>query len=300
VGSSINFNTVAAWTTSPVAANLASGTVTTVDVEPGQEVGPGSVLYTVNLRPTVIAQGGIPGFRDLLVGAEGADVAQLQVMLASLGFYTGPTDGGFWGATESAVESWQKSLGVERTGVVQASDIVFVPVLPTRIALDTERVRRGAVLSGGEAVVLALPESPSFAIPLTADQATLVPTGARVQITGPSGEEWEGVAQQQKTTESGVDVVLAGPDDRSICGEECASIPIVGRSTLRSRIITVETVTGLTVPSAALVSGPNGEVFVIDDDGFEHRVTVTASAKGMSVIRGVPEGLRVRVPAADQ
>jgi multidrug efflux pump subunit AcrA (membrane-fusion protein) len=61
VGSSINLNTVAEWTPIPVGSNLASRVVTSVNVEPGQEVGPGAVLYTVNLRPVVIGQGEHPG-----------------------------------------------------------------------------------------------------------------------------------------------------------------------------------------------------------------------------------------------
>jgi len=64
VGSSINLNTVAEWTPVPVGANQASGTVTTVNVGPGDEVTQGTVLYTVNLRPVVIAQGPIPSFQS--------------------------------------------------------------------------------------------------------------------------------------------------------------------------------------------------------------------------------------------
>ncbi|MFM9878210.1 MAG: peptidoglycan-binding protein [Rhodoglobus sp.] len=301
VGSSMNLNTAAGWTPVPVGSNLASGTVTTVNIEAGQEVGAGATLYTVNLRPVVIAQGSIPAFQSLSDGSKGTDVAQLQGMLASLGFYMGPVDGGFGGGTASAVKAWQRSLGIDGDGVVQAGDIVFVPSLPTRVALDTEKVKRGASLSGGEPVVRGLPSAPTFRIPVTETQASLMPTGTRVEITGPAGETWEAYVLEQKTNEvSGIDVILEGKDGAPICGDACGSIPVTGEAFLRSQIVTVEMVSGLTVPSAALLSRADGSLSVIDDEGEEHPVTVVTSARGMSVINGVPEGTMVRVPATEQ
>ncbi len=111
VGSSINLNTVAEWTPVPVGTNQASGTVTTVEVTAGDEVTHGSVLYTVNLRPVVIGQGAVPGFRPLARGTDGADTQQLQGMLAALGFFKAAPDGKFGAATDAAVRAWQKSLG---------------------------------------------------------------------------------------------------------------------------------------------------------------------------------------------
>lgn len=301
VGSSINLNTVAEWTPVPVGSNLASGVVTSVSVEAGQEVGAGAVLYTVNLRPVVIAQGSIPAFRALGMGDTGADVAQLQSMLATLGLYGYEVDGKFDGVTRDAVEDWQGSLGLERDGAVQAGDIVFVPTLPTRVALDTEKVKRGASLGGGDAVVQGLPPAPAFTIPVTDTQAALMPTGTRVEITGPEGDAWEGFVVDQKSDEqNGVTVLLAGKDGASICAGACGTIPVTGQALLRSRIVTVETVAGLTVPSAALLSKGDGSLAVIDDEGLEHPVSVVTSARGMSIIDGVAAGTKVRVPATEE
>jgi peptidoglycan hydrolase-like protein with peptidoglycan-binding domain len=301
VGSSINLNTAAEWTPVPVGSNLASGVVTSVNVEPGQEVGTGAVLYTVNLRPVVIAQGSIPAFQGLSSGSTGADVAQLQAMLASLGFYNYDVDGKFDWATTQAVESWQESLGLDGDGVVRAGDIVYVPSLPTRVALDAEKVERGASLGGGEPVVRGLPPTPAFTIPVTDTQASLMPTGTRVEVTGPEGDTWEGfVVDQESNEESGITVKLAGKDGASICADACGTIPVTGQALLRSRIVTVESMTGLTVPSAALLSKSDGSLAVIDDEGVEHAVTVVTSARGMSVIEGVTDGMMVRVPATGQ
>lgn len=298
VGSSINLNTVAEWTPVPVGSNQASGTVTTVKVKPGDEVKQGSILYSVNLRPVVIAQGAIPSFRALSNGVSGADVKQLQAMLAALGLFHGTQDGKFGYNTSVAVRAWQSRLGVDQDGAVLPGDIVFVPSLPTRVALDTEVIKRGATVSGGEPVVKGLPPTPSFTVPVTDTQAALMPSGTRVEIA--SGQsKWEGYVTDQKTDpQTGTTVILSGKDGASICGAECGTIPVTGQTLLLSKIVTVESVSGLVVPSAALLSSADGAVSVIDEKGKSHTVTVATSARGMSVIDGVTAGLRVRVPAS--
>ena len=298
VGSSISLNTVAEWTPVPAGSNQAVGTVTSVDATPGQQVTVGAKLYTVNLRPVVIAQGAIPAFRALSQEAIGADVSQLQQALTDLKLYSGPIDGKFSARTTTAVKAWQKVLGVTQDGVVQAGDIVFVPTLPTQVSLDTDIVVRGAVLAGGESVVRALPASPAFTVPVSEAQAALMPTGTRVEITNMEGGMWEAFAVDRITDENGsVQITLAGADGAVICGEACATIPVTSESLLSSRIITVETVTGLTVPSAALLSAGDGSVSVIDAAGSSLPVTVVTSARGMSIIDGVADGTAVRIPA---
>jgi peptidoglycan hydrolase-like protein with peptidoglycan-binding domain len=299
VGSWITLNTVAGWSLVPVGSNLASGTVTTVNVEPGQEVVVGSVLYTVNLRPVVLAQGNVPAFQSLSRGSSGTDVAQLQTMLANLGFYDYGVDGTFDSVTERAVESWQESLGLEGDGNVQVGDIIYVPTLPTRVSLDTDKVKRGATLGGGEEVVRGLPPSPIFTVPVTATQAGLMPISTRVEISGPNEQSWEGfvVEQLPSTKDDSVTLTLGGTNGKPVCGEECASIPVSGQALLRSRVVTIEEVEGLTIPSAALLSKADGSLVVIDKDDTEYPVTVITSARGMSVIEGVTLGMNVRVPA---
>lgn len=298
VGSSINLNTAANWVLVPVGTNQAVGTVTGVSVTPGQEVGAGTTLYSVNLRPVVIAQGDVPAFRALEQGSVGADVAQLQQTLAALGFYQGLPSGTFAVGTTTAVKAWQKTLGVPQDGVVQSGDVVFVPTLPTRVALDPKMVNRGAVLAGGEPVVSGLPQAPVFTVPVSETQTALLPTGTRVEVTAPAGGVWEGfVTDRVEDETAGITVNLAGKDGATLCGDECAEIPVEGQTLLSSQIVTVETVAGLTVPSAALLSAADGTVSVVDEAGVAHPVTVTTSARGISVIEGVDEGLSVRIPA---
>jgi len=299
VGSSINLHAVAEWALSPVGSNQAAGTVTSVNIEPGQQVTAGAVLYTVNLRPVVVGQGAVPSFEGLSQGSKGADVAQLQSLLASLGFYKGSVNGSFAYSTAAAVKAWQKSLGVTPDGAVRAGDIVFVPTLPARVALDPKVIKRGGSVTGGEPAIAGLPPEPSFYLPVTQAQAGLIATGTVVEITGPKKEKWIGVASVHVADEnSQVKVMLTGRDGASICGDACAGIPVADPSSFSSRVVTVATVSGLRVPSAALESTASGQTVVIDKHGRQHAVAVVASARGMSIITGVSEGTKVRVPAA--
>lgn len=298
IGASITLNTVAEWTPVPVGANQAAGVVTTVEVGPGDEVAQGDVLYTVGLRPVVIAEGKVPAYRAIAQGASGADVAQLQELLIATGHYAGAVDGSAGWSTVAAVRDWQESLGLERSGVVGFGDVLFVPSLPTRVALDAELVTRGASLSGGEEVVQGLPAAPSFRVPVTDAQARMMPLGTRVEIDA-GADGWDGVVVEQESDpmSGSVNVTVEGADGAVLCWQECGDIPVTGEVLLTSRIVTVETVTGLVLPSAALVTGADGRIVAVDEAGVEHPVTVVDSARGMSVIEGLEAGFRARVPA---
>lgn len=301
VGASIRLNSSAEWKPAPVGTNQATGVVTGVSISSGDEVGQGTALYLVNERPVVVAQGNVPAFRALGDGTEGQDVAQLQQMLQSLGFYSGSADGKAGYRTVSAIKAWQKSLGIDRTGIVELGDVIFVPTLPTRISLDGEVIARGKSLSGGEQVVGGLPETPLFTLPVTEAQSAMIPTGAPVQLTSPEGALWDAfagdrVSEAQSQT---IIVTLTAAEGEVICRDQCAEVPVAGEALLPTRIITVPTVQGLVVPSSALLSDASGQIAVIDSKERLIPVTVIASAKGMSVIEGVNEGVRVRIPAKD-
>ncbi|KJL29243.1 peptidoglycan-binding domain-containing protein [Microbacterium oxydans] len=295
VGSTITLNTVAKWTPVPAGSNRASGVVTEVSIEPGAEVMPGDVLFRVNEHPVVIGQGDVPAYRSIDVDTKGADVAQLQSMLTALGLYGGAVDGTAGPRTIEAIRAWQKTLDVEQTGVVDVADIIYVPQLPTRVSLDDEVITRGNLVAGGEPVVRALSTSPVFRVPVTEAQAATMPTGTRVEITSPEGDVWIASAGKQVVdSQSGsIDIYL---DGESICGGDCAQIPVSGEALLSSVIVTAEEVSGLVIPSAALVTSADGQFAVIDRSGDRLNVTVIASARGMSVVEGVAEGIDVRVP----
>ncbi|MDJ0325504.1 peptidoglycan-binding domain-containing protein [Cryobacterium sp. PH31-AA6] len=299
VGSSLSLNTASVWTFSPIGTNQAVGIITSIAIKPGEDVDQGSTLYTVGLRPVVVARGDVPAFRAIADGSIGADVGQLQTMLSDLGYYSGVADGKAGAYTSAAIKKWQKSLGLEESGTVEPGDVIFVPSLPTRVALDGGVIKRGATLAGGESVVQGLPPSPTFSVPVTDAQAVSMPAGTRVEITGPDGSLWESlvVAHVKDATTGSTNAILAGLDGLSICRDQCGLVPVSGQSLLPSKVVTVETVKGLSVPSAALITTPDGSVAVVDKAGSLHPVTIIASARGISLIEGVREGLHVRLPS---
>ena len=299
IGSSISLNTTAEWTTTPLGINRASGVVTRAVVEAGDEVSPGDVLYEVDLKPVAIAEGEVPSFRQIKAGTTGEDVQQLQRLLEQRGHFSGTANGTVGKGTVAAIRAWQEELGVPATGVVGPGDVIYVPQLPTRVSLDEEFIRTGATLSGGEDALQGLPPAPAFEMPVTTAQAAMVPTGARVIITSPEGDTWAATAGGQSPDEGSgtVHITLDSLDEGPVCADQCTQVPVTGQSSLRSEIITVQEVSGLVVPSSALITEAGGQTAVIDESGSRLPVEVTASAKGMSVITGVDAGTKVQVPA---
>lgn len=110
------------------------------------------------------------------------------------------------------------------------------------------------------------------------------------------------MVEQQTDDQDGINLRLAATADEAeshpICGESCAAIPVAsGGVLLRSRVIIVEKVTGLIVPSAALTSTAEGKTIVITEQGKRIPVKVVAGARGRTVIEGIAPGTRLRAPA---
>lgn len=301
VTSAIDLNVEAEWASSKAGANRRSGVVTSVDTAAGDVVTQGSKIYTVDLLPVFVAQGEVPAFRDIQNGVEGADVLQAQQLLQDLGFYHGEVDGAAGGATARAIASWQRSNDLEATGVLRSGDIVFVPKLPARLALNEDLIVRGAEVTGGEAAVLAFSDEPTFTLSVSLAQADMVVEGTAVEISAPDGSVWTAVVGEVTPGEHGANIRLRAPVGTSICSDTCGLLGTEGTSLLSAKVVLLEPVEGLVVPLAAISTRSDGEAtVVIDEAGEEHPVEVIATARGLSVITGVQEGTAVRLPAQAQ
>ncbi len=301
VGSTITLNSVASWEAEPLGVNRGAGVVTSISVADGDEVAVGTPVYSLDLRPVVVASGSIPSFRDLSSGGTGPDVVQLQQFLAELGMYSGTPDGNFGPSTVRAVKAWQRQLGVTADGVVRGGDLVYLPNLPIRVVLDREVLVVGGSLGGGETVVSALSAEPTFTIPASDTQARLLDPGMRVEISAGDGREWTATVGDITVNAEGETIAhLTAGDSDSICAPDCALLSPNDETLLASRVIVVEPVVGLRIPTAAIQTRADQSTFVTDADGMERAVAVIASAQGMSVVEGVDAGLVVRVLGPQQ
>lgn len=294
VSQTIQLQTTARWAATSTVRSQATGVVTSVDLDEGAAATHGDVLFTVDLRPVVVAEGDVPAFRDLSRGDDGEDVTQLQELLTQTGHYTGAVDGHFGTGLYWAVRAWQRDHGLAQDGRVRRGDLVFVPRLPARLA-PGEGLEVGA--TGGGHAVRVLEDSPQFTIALPEGQARMVDAGMAVDIHPPEGETWRATVDEIRRQESGeTEAVLTGTDDEPICGDACEDVPVSEEVLLPSEIQVVPEVSGVTVPVPAVVTDADGDTVVVHASGERQPVTVVASASGDAVVEGLAAGTRVRVP----
>lgn len=290
VGRDLTTTATVTWPLQPIGSGGSTGTVTSVAVQAGAEVEPGDVLYTVDLRPVVVAEGAVPAFRDLVVGDQGADVRQLQGLLRAVGATGAAPTGTFTAATAVAVKAWQRDLGVKATGSVQRGDVVFVPSLPARVVLGDE-VRVGAALAPGSTVVSAVPAEPDVEIRLdTSQRAAIPPTGAAVTVDGPDGP-WAAVVADESSDDGAAVLRLTAADGGAVCGTTCGTLPFTTAG-LRfpAAVALTPHVKGALVPLATLGAAPDGSAYVVAADGSRTPVTVRATDGSRAVVEGVRAG----------
>lgn len=302
VGRSLDVSVSVTWPVSGVAVNGMTGVITSLDAGPGERVDVGAAVYSVDLRPVVIAEGAVPSFREMRRGAIGADVAQLQRFLASQGYAEVHDDGVFGTTTVAAVRAWQRDSGLNVTGVVEVGGLVFVPSLPARIDFDEAFVLGARVVPGQTALTLASTQ-PQFAAEITADGVggTVIP-GSRASVNYDSGE-WGAVTGAVEGRDGGRWVPLLPATGDSICAEECDVLPFSSAGiSLSGNVDVVPSTTGPVVPVSAVGTAASGDTYVLTEAGDRHPVSVLASDGSMSVVEGLAAGATVRlfaVPAVD-
>jgi peptidoglycan hydrolase-like protein with peptidoglycan-binding domain len=297
VGRSLTFSATATWPRKTWLRSGASGTVTSVEVHPGQEVTTGDVLFRIDERPMIVAVGAVPAYRALSEGAVGRDVAQLELYLARAGYLSTPPNDRFESATVSAIRELQGEMGIAQDGTMALGDIVFVPRLPARITL-AEGITVGAPIASGAHVASVLASQPRFTITLSEAQAELVPLDGRVVIDHDAGT-WAAQVDSVRTTAGEMELILAPVRKGAICRHVCEdAVPPEGTTLFRAHLIVVPTVTGPVVPASALMVDPSGTTYVVTTDNKRVPVTVAASDVGQSVVEGVEVGTELLLFAA--
>ncbi len=301
IGSTLDATATLSWKTTPLGTGGPAGTVTSLSVADGDTVTAGDVLYSVDLRPVVVAKGDVPAFRELAIGTAGADVRQLETFLSAAGHFTAKPDEQFTGLTATAVRRWQADLGVKPTGVVAAGDLVFVSTLPARVVLD-KAVAVGATTSGGGPVVHSVAREPEVLLYANREERSVVPTtGSRVDVHAESGT-WETVAAE--TVRVGDDETrlrLTAPDGGPACGKACADLTFTrDELTIPASFIVIPETTGPAVPLSALATAADGSTYVLALDGERIPVTVEISDGSRAIVHGVETGTTVRLFAIEE
>ncbi|MDJ0923373.1 MAG: peptidoglycan-binding domain-containing protein [Acidimicrobiia bacterium] len=114
---------------------FAAGTVSWVP-EDGTVLRPGDMLYKVDEKPTYWTYGDVPMYRELTSGSKGSDVEQLQRYLQEQEYLAADIeiDGKYGRATREAVKDWQDAHGLDDTGRIDGTQLLFLPYDSVRVA----------------------------------------------------------------------------------------------------------------------------------------------------------------------
>lgn len=159
----------------------------------GTEIGAGAVLYEVSGRPVFAVAGSTPMYRDLLAGARGRDVDEVEAMLVAAGAPLTP-DGTIGDDDVAAVAGIYKAAGYEAPPagagvVIPGGEVVVVPSLPVTVRTVTAQLggpASGEILALGSArLVVSCALAPADAARVAAgDNASVIATdGSPVAAT---------------------------------------------------------------------------------------------------------------------
>lgn len=156
-------------------------------LEPGQQIGPGTLLGLVNGVPYFAMEGPLLLYRDLKEKDKGDDVSALQTSLAAAGYATA-VDGVVDASTLEAVTQLYRSEGLDvpEKGITQIQHTVFVP-LPQgqRNVVDAAKV--GQSIGADTPIVTVRVSAASVEFRAEVDQAGQLPAGTGLKITSSKG-----------------------------------------------------------------------------------------------------------------
>lgn len=282
-----------------LSARLA-GTVTALPY-PGSVVARGKALYSVDDAPVVLLYGGVPAYRALRPGDEGADVKQLEQNLKALGYSGFTVDDAYTPATASAVRDWQEDLGLAETGRVELGRVVFAP---GAIRVESVTAGLGGQVGPGQPVLAYTGTARVVTVRLAIADQRLARAGTAVAVTLPDGANAKGSVRRVYTvieasddpngdpeTEIEAEITLA--DDKAAAGLDVASVEVAFTAGRHEDV--------LTVPVAALVALAEGGYGVEVVEGTTSRYTRVETglfAGGRVEIsgEGIAEGVTVGIP----
>jgi len=261
----------------------------------------GKVLYKVNGEPVVLLYGGLPAYRPLATGTEGADVRQFERNLAALSYSGFTVDNKYTAKTAEAVKEWQEDLGVSESGTVEPGAITYAAG-PVRIAEHKTPV-------GGEAggpVVSVTDTVRIVTVDLAVDNQRLARKGAQVTVTIPGGSQATGtitsvgtVAEKKDSEDGGGEATIPV----TITLKEAKAAGALDQAPVQVHLVSDSRKGVLTVPVSALLALREGGYGVAVVDGGTRQIVavkIGMFADGQVEVtgEGLVEGVKVEVPAS--
>jgi peptidoglycan hydrolase-like protein with peptidoglycan-binding domain len=288
--------------------NQAGPGVFTALPQPGAVISRGQVVYQVDGRPIALFYGDAPAWRPLFAGvADAPDNYELQANLVALGFAPSVlrVDNAFDWATAIAVRSWQRSLGLPQTGVVNPGDVVYMPG-PLRITAVEPRT--GMLAQPGQPVLEATSTQHAVLVQLSVSLESKVKASDTVTISLPDGTATAGTVTTIGTVASAtVAGAQNGPAPEATVPMTIAMGDPSAAGTLDLAPVSVGVVDAvhrsvLAVPVVALIAQPDGKFAVeVVVGGQRQLVTVTTGLfddRGLVEVTSpdLREGMLVEVP----
>jgi len=247
----------------------------------------GNSVYKVDNTPVVLMYGGVPAYRNLGVGDEGADVKELEQNLKALGYSGFTVDNNYTSDTADAVKEWQEDLGLDETGRVELGRVVFAP---GAIRVDSVKASLGGQISPGQDVLTYTGTSRVITVQVGIGDQRLAKQGTTVSVKLPDGKQVDGTIQRVYTVieasddpngdpETKIEAQVTLKDAKAAAGLDIASVEVTFTAAEHKDV--------LTVPVAALVALAEG--------GYGVEVVNGSSSHYVKVETGLFAGGRVEV-----
>ena len=229
---------------------------------------------------------------------EATDVEQLEAALIRLGFGDGlEVDGVFGPGTETAVRSWQGSIGAEADGVIDLGEVVF---LPDPVRISDQLITVGSPVNNGSAVLATSSSDIVVTVDLPASDRDLLNEGDAVTVILPGGGESSGFVQSISsvaTRDSNGNVTF----EVIVLMEDASTAFTFDQAPVDVEIVTDSAIDVLAVPvTALLVLAKGGYAVEVDlGDGTTGLVAVDPGlfAAGLvEITTDLAVGTRVVVP----
>ncbi|MCL2483019.1 MAG: hypothetical protein FWF43_06325 [Propionibacteriaceae bacterium] len=269
--------------------------VTRLPVGVGSQVDTGTVIVEISGQPVFVIAGVVPAYRDLVPGAKGTDVEQLQRGLQAMNLLRTTTAGTYDSATAQAVGKLFTANGYADPGVMPLGTVVFVPSLPATVGSVAAQVGSDA---GNTALMTLDSGDPVVHATIPAGQESGVAAGQSVTVRdevnrrdGAGTVDSVGQFAPQSTDSSGVPSAPGFPVTVTVTSGVDASW--VGASVAVTITMASTPAEVLSVPVAAIQTTQDGHTYVtVSAASGTHDVQVTTGmiAQGVVEVTATADG----------